>query len=127
MTILSNLSVRERQIMHVLLSRGEATARDVQAEIPDAPTNAAVRRLLAILEEKGYVSHRTDGQQFIYTAIIDLAAERKTALLQIKSALFSGSARDAVAAMISDSADEFSEDDLEELQRMIDSARQEGR
>ena len=40
------LSRRERQIMDVVYARGEATATDVVAGLPDPPTKTAVRTLL---------------------------------------------------------------------------------
>ena len=47
------LSRRERQIMDVVYARGEATAADVVAGLPDPPTKTAVRTMLGILERKG--------------------------------------------------------------------------
>jgi BlaI family penicillinase repressor len=50
-----NLSRRERQIMDAIYSDGEATAADVHARIPSPPSYSAVRSLLCILEEKGFL------------------------------------------------------------------------
>ncbi len=46
------LSRRERQILDILYRLGEATAKDVQQELPDPPSYSAVRALLATLENK---------------------------------------------------------------------------
>ena len=50
-----HLTRRERQIMDVIYARGEATAAEVMAAIPDAPGYSAVRALLRILEDKGFL------------------------------------------------------------------------
>ena len=47
--------------MDVIHARGEATAADVHEALPDAPSYSAVRALLRILEEKGFLKHREDG------------------------------------------------------------------
>src|SRR5262245_36464894 len=46
------LSRRERQIMDVIYSRGQASASEVTAALPDGPGKTAVRTLMRILEEK---------------------------------------------------------------------------
>ena len=56
-----HLSRRERQIMDVLFRRGRATAAEVHADLPNAPSYSAVRATLRILEEKGQVRHEQAG------------------------------------------------------------------
>ena len=46
------LGSRERQIMDIVYRRGRATAAEVQNDLPDPPTNSAVRGMLRLLEEK---------------------------------------------------------------------------
>ena len=72
------LSRRERQIMDVIYAAGEASALDVLARLPDPPTKTAIRTLLKILEDKGHLTHRTDGQTFIYTRNPSLAQRATT-------------------------------------------------
>ena len=57
----TELSRRESQIMEILFRHGEATAEAVRAELPDAPSNSSVRKLLSILEDKGHLQRRRDG------------------------------------------------------------------
>ena len=63
MSIELHFSRRERQIMDVVFAREEATVRQIQAELPDPPTDMAVRRLLQILEEKGHLRRRMEGRE----------------------------------------------------------------
>jgi len=97
-----DLSRRERQIMDVIHARGEATAADVNAALPNAPSYSAVRALLRILEEKGFLKHREDGPRYVYlpTESPDLA--RRSALERVVETFFEGSLANAVAALVDD-------------------------
>jgi predicted transcriptional regulator len=61
-----DLSRRERQIMDVIYQRGQATAGDVLEGLPDPPSYSAVRALLRVLETKGHVRHKQEGNRYIY-------------------------------------------------------------
>ena len=47
--------------MDVVYRLGRATATDVLAQIPEPPTYSAVRAMLRILENKGYLRHVLEG------------------------------------------------------------------
>ena len=53
MNEIPQLSRRERQIMDVVYALGSGTVRQIQAQLPDPPTDMAVRRMLHILEDAG--------------------------------------------------------------------------
>ena len=61
----AGLSRREREIVNVLNRLGEATAAEVEAAMPDAPSNAAVRSILRIMEAKGYVRHEEKSRRYV--------------------------------------------------------------
>src|SRR5206468_13055893 len=82
------LSRRERQIMDVVYARGEATAADVVAGLPDPPTKTAVRTLLRILEQKGHLTHRRAGLTFVYRASRPRARAGRSALRRGSQQLF---------------------------------------
>lgn len=124
---INNLSRRERQIMDVIYRNREATAMEIMNSIPNPPTYAAVRRLIAILEEKGYVTHRTDGPRYVFRAIEELDDVRKSAISHLKDTFFRGSAVKAVAAILDLSSEDLTEIELDELGNLIDRARSEGR
>ena len=69
------LSRRERQIMDIIFARGEVTAAEVNAALPDQPSYSTVRTLLRILEDKGHLKHREDGQRFVYMPTKSRTAE----------------------------------------------------
>lgn len=120
-------SRRERQIMDVLYARGEATALEIQRNIPDAPSYAATRRLIAILEEKGHVRHRAEGTKYVYSPTGDVEAARETAVRHLKQTFFNGSTARAVTAMLDLGARDLKPEELDQLAELIEKARREGR
>ena len=121
-----SLSRRERQIMDVIYARGEATALDVVAGLADPPTKTAIRTLLKILEDKGHLSHRTDGQTFIYSPSRPRENAGKSALRRVLDVFFGGSLEQAVAVHLGDSTTDLSPAELKKLASLIQKARKKG-
>jgi predicted transcriptional regulator len=121
------LSRRERQIMDVLYARGEASAVEVHADLPDAPSKTAVRTLLRILEEKGHLRHKQQGLKYIYQPSRPRGHAGRSALRRVLHTFFEGSLEKAVAAHLGNSASELSPDELARLADLISQARNKGR
>jgi len=121
------MSRRERQIMGIIHRRGQATAQEVMEELPDAPSYSAVRALLRLMEEKGYVSHQKDGPRYLYRATQAREKARNSALRNLLRTFFDNSASEAVAALLDISATKLSKEELDQLSQMIEKAREEGR
>jgi predicted transcriptional regulator len=92
-----SLSRRERQIMDIVYARGEASAHEVQAELPDPPSNTAVRTLLQILETKGHLKHRQDGLKYVYRPSRPRGHAGRSAFQRVLAIFFDGSIEKAVA------------------------------
>ena len=122
-----HLSRRERQIMDIIYQRGQATAQDIQDNLPDPPSYSAVRAMLRLLEEKGYLKHQLDGQRYVFLPTLAREKARKSALKQMLETFFDGSTEQAVAALLSLSRTKLKQDELERLSHMIEEARKEGR
>jgi BlaI family penicillinase repressor len=122
-----NLSRRERQIMDILHAKGEAAAKEVQEALPDPPSYSAVRALLRILEEKGQVKHREEGNRYFYVPRGSREKASQSALQRVVSTFFGGSRRLAIAALLEEADTELSPGELERLQKIINHAKQEGR
>lgn len=125
-TIYQDLSRRERQIMDIIYRLGEASAADVMDRLPDAPGYSAVRAMLRILEERQYITHRKEGQRYVYRARISREEAQSSALERVVSTFFGNSVPDTVAALLSMS-DSLSEEDVQKLRDAIDKTRKEGR
>ena len=119
------LSRRERQIMDVIYARGQATAAEVTAALPDPPSYSAVRALLRILEQKGHLRHQEDGPRYVFLPTVSRDRARRSALRNLVRTFFDGSPAQAAAALI-DQAD-LTDDDRTRLAKLIDKARKEGR
>jgi predicted transcriptional regulator len=119
------LSRRERQIMDVIYSRGQATAAEVTAALPDPPSYSAVRALLRILEQKGHLRHQEDGPRYVFVPTVSRDRARRSALRNLVRTFFDGSPAQAAAALIDQA--ELSGADMARLAELIEKARKEGR
>jgi len=120
---LSAMSRRERQIMDIIYSRGRATAGDVHRELPDPPSYSTVRTLLRVLEEKGYLSHESDGPRYVYSPCIPAENAQRSAIEQLLRTFFNNSAASAMAALLDMSSANLSEAELKRLARLVQQAR----
>ena len=116
-----DLSRRERQIMDVIHARGEATAAEVHAALPHAPSYSAVRALLRILEEKGFARHREEGPRYVYAPTESPARARRSAMQRVVKTFFDGSLANAVAALVDD--EKIPPDELARIELIIRKAR----
>ena len=121
------LSKRERQIMDIIYSLGQATVEEIRSEMEEAPSNSAVRRLVSILVEKGHLQHKWQGPRYIYTSTMDRAEVGRQEAERLTKTFFKGSPVEAVATILDVTAADISDADLEALSKLIDKARQEGR
>ena len=123
----SNLTRRERQIMDVIYAEGRATAQQVRAGMPEAPSYSAVRALLRLLEDKGHLRHEQDGPRYVYLPVTPRATAARSALRRVVSTFFEGSVEQTVATLLDDRSRKVSDEELARLARLIAEARKEGR
>ncbi len=109
--------------MDIVHRHGRATANDVLAELDDPPSYSAVRGMLRLLEEKGYVRHEWDGPRYIYLPTADPDHVRRSAVRHLLSTFFSNSMESAVAAMLGASETLPTDEELKRMSRLIDQAR----
>ena len=119
------LGAREREIVQCLFARKEATVAEVRSGLASPPSYSAVRGMLALLEQKGYVKHRQDGLRYVYSPVVSTAKARGTAMKRVVDTFFDGSPARAVAALLDlPDADDMS---LGELRKAVKTARERGR
>jgi BlaI family transcriptional regulator, penicillinase repressor len=123
----NTLSRREQQIMDIVYSRGQASAIEVLESLPDPPSYSAVRSLLRVLEEKGHLRHRQDGQRYVYSPTVARERAKRSALRRVLQTFFDDSAEEAVAALLDISQERLSDGELERMEELIKQARKEGR
>ena len=119
----NSLSRRERQVMDLLMKLENATARDIQRDLPDPPTYSAVRSILRILGEKRLIQKTSRGGRDWYSSVIPADRARLKALQGVVKNFFANSAVDAACALLGDRRRKLSADEAAKLQRLIDEAR----
>ena len=123
---MEDLGPRERQIMAIIYRLGKATANEVQAELPDAPSNSAVRGMLRLLEEKGHLKHEYDGPRYVYRTTADPARVGRNAVRDLVKTFFDNSASNAVTAMLGMYEGRLKKEDFDRLEAAIDQAKKRG-
>jgi predicted transcriptional regulator len=126
MTDSTQLTRRERQIMDALYARGEATVNQVVEALPDPPTPMAVRRMMHILEEKGFLKRRQAGREVVYGPTQTKQRAGKNALQHVLDTFFGGAVDEALAAHFAGS-EPITPEQLARLNTLIQQARKEGR
>lgn len=123
---LGELGRRERQIMDVVFRLGRATVTEVRGELPDPPSYSAVRGMLRLLEDKGYLHHEAEGPRYVYLPTADPDQAGRSALNDVVATFFQGSVEAAVAAMLGPGEAPPTADELDRLARLIENARSAG-
>jgi BlaI family transcriptional regulator, penicillinase repressor len=121
------LGRRERQIMDVVYRRGQASVSEVRSDLPDPPSYSAVRAMLGLLEDKGYLRHRQQGLKYVYIPADDTSKVRNSALEHMVRTFFGGSPERAVAALLEMRDSKLSAKEKQYLSILIKKAEQEGR
>ena len=121
------LSRRERQIMDVLHRQGRASAADIEAALPDAPSYSAVRASLRVLEAKGHIRHEAEDLKYVYLPIVTPEKARKSAVKHLLKTLFSESPGELMSALLDVSARQLTKAELDRMSALIEKARKEGK
>jgi predicted transcriptional regulator len=119
-----DLTRRESQIMEILYRRRRATVEEIRAELPDAPSPSAVRKLLDIMIERGLLDREYDGPRFTYFPALKPEAASRSALKQLVRTFFNDSPGSAVAALLESTP--LSSDEYRHLSNLLKRAREQG-
>ncbi len=118
----SELGKRQRQILDIIYELGEASVGDVLERLSDPPSYSSVRTMIRVLETKGLLKHRNEGNKYFYKPTQKREVVRKSALSHLMKTFFSGSETDTIAAIL-DNSDGLSEEELDRLEKIIELAR----
>ena len=119
------LAAREQQIMDVIHQLGEASVAEVRAKLTDPPSYSSVRTMIGQLEKKGFVKRNRNGVKHIYSPVESRRSASRSALRGVIDTFFPRSPSDALAALIDDSAEKLTDEDLNQLEQAIKRARRE--
>lgn len=118
-----DLTRRERQIMDIVYQMDRVTAADVMENLPSPPGNSAVRAMMRLLTEKGYLEYEQDGPRYVYAPTVGRERASRSALMHLLRTFFDGSVEQAVSALLDVS--EPSGEELARLSRLIRRASKE--
>ena len=121
--MIDSLPRRERELFEILCSMGEATAAEIRSAMVDPPSYSAVRTLLARLEQRGLVKHRSVDQAYVYKSVPQASKVRESALKQMVRTFFDGSAANAATALLGLTRS-LSPDEAAALQKAIEQAKE---
>jgi predicted transcriptional regulator len=113
--------------MDIVYRRGQATAAEVRQELPDPPSYSAVRALLRVLEGRGHLCHRQDGPRYVFEPTTPKGAAGRRAIDRLVRTFFDDSVESMVSTLLDAKCQDLSDEELDRLAAMIESARREGR
>lgn len=120
-----HLAELQLAIMHVLWDRREATVSEVRVALKPERSLAhtTVGTMLAKMEEKGHVKHRSDGRVNVYRAAIRQDQVRKSMVTDLADRLFQGDVTQMVCHLLD--SREITPENLAELRKLIRHKEQE--
>ena len=118
--LLENLGWRERQIVETVYRLEEASVSEILKEIQDPPTYSAVRAMLNMLVQKGYLEHRRDNIRYLYRPVLAKETARKSMLKNLLDTFFGGSPTEVISALLDVAADDLSEKEHKKLKQLIE-------
>ena len=115
---------RELMILKVLWDQGEASVREVHDALrDDIPiVQNTVQAFLRLMEDKGQVSHRTEGRTFVYRPTSSGARTKKDLLSGLLTSVFDGALDELVASALA--AKKPSASELTRLRALLEQAEQ---
>ena len=119
-----NLSRRERQVVEIIMKHGRCTGRQIEEEIPDAPSYSAVRSILRLLVEKELLlKEHLEGRDWFRLPVAPGKARVK-ALHSIVERFFDNSIGEAALALLGQRKAKLSAEDADKLIKLIKEARE---
>lgn len=119
-----NLSRRERQVVEIVMKHGPCSGRQIEEELPDAPSYSAVRSILRLLVEKGILlKEQVDGRDW-FRLPVAAGKARVKALHSLVERFFENSIGEAALALLGQRKIKLSAEDADKLMKLISEARE---
>lgn len=107
--------------MEAIYALEEAGVSEVVDHLGDASAYDSVRVTLGILERKGFLRHRQEGNRNVYVPVVPVQEAQASAMQQLMQTFFGNSPGRAILAFLDHSREQLSEGEIEEIARWIDS------
>ena len=116
------LTEKEEEVMRKLWTKDEMIAREVWEQyLEPRPHFNTVLTFLRILEQKGWVKHRTIGNTNLYSAIVSKEEVGKRSLKTIIKNFFNGSAAGMVNALLKE--ENLNDEEIRELIELVENKK----
>ena len=109
---------RERDVMAVLWRRGSGTVNEVRDELDDDLAYTTVLTILRTLEDKGFITHLTEGKAHRYLPAVSQDLAGKSVLARVLDKVFAGSPEMLLTQLVSER--DLDQDDLLRLRKLLD-------
>ncbi|MFO0985188.1 MAG: BlaI/MecI/CopY family transcriptional regulator [Planctomycetota bacterium] len=118
------LSALQLAVLQVLWQKPEATVGEVHASLQAERSLAltTVATLLTRLEKRGLLTHRIEGRQFVYRALVSEHDTRATMLTELTDRLFQGDITAVVSHLLK--SREVKKGDLARVKALIEAEAQ---
>ena len=99
---ITELGLRQREIMDAVYELGEATVREVQERLSGSPAYTTVLTMMQKLERSGWLSHRTKGRRYVYLPARSKAADSQEALEALIAKVYDGDGSALLQQLLAD-------------------------
>ena len=117
------LTSLENEVMRAVWDAGTCTVEAVHQSVSRKRNlkETTVRTLLRRLEQKGYLTHHSDGRAYVYRAVEPARSLAARAVRQIIDSFCNGSVEELVSGMVD--AKVLSKRDLDRLEKVVSNRR----
>lgn len=122
------LTELELEIMQIVWKKGEVSVEDIcdATEAAGRPlARPTIRTMLAILQDKGYLTRRPEGRAFAYRAAVSQDEARSSIVRDVVERAFDGSAAGLVASLLGSKMVRARE--LDRVKKLIEHYEKEGK
>ncbi len=120
---LETLPPRERHVLDTVYKLSEGSVSDVLAAMDDPPGYSAVRTMLNILVQKGFLDYRREKTKYIYRPVHAREQAHRSIFRNLLDTFFPGKPTAAVAALLDVASDDLTDDDFRDMEKLIKNAR----
>ena len=112
------LGKRERQLIETVQRLREASVAEVRAHVADPPSYSAVRTMLGLLVDKGWLKVRRDGKRYLYRPRVTMEQCVRQESRSFLDRVFDGAAAPMLNHFVRNSR--LSTREIADLKRMLD-------
>lgn len=115
------LGALERQVMQIVWSQAPINAEEVRERLDRRLKELTVRTVLRRLEEKGFVTHHTEGRTYVFQPAKDRGNVAAKAVRWIADWFCNGSIEEVLVGMLDEKM--LDEKQVEQLSKKIEEAK----